>query len=158
MEGTPAPETREKLSHWVQEGLKLFPYLATLLQGEEGGRARELERELDKVRRELSEARKEADDLRKEYERLRADRDEVGQALGRLVDSVQPISHMAQRLGFRRSPFDREHRPPAEVKAPAEVKPPGEGKPPSPTKTPADAKPPAPAATPPPSRADRTSG
>ena len=112
MEGIPAPETRDKLSHWVQDGLRLFPHLAALLQTEEGGRAHELERECEKLRRDLADTRKELDELRKEHERLRSDRDEVGQAPGRLMDSVQPINQLAHRLGLRRSPFEREPREP----------------------------------------------
>jgi septal ring factor EnvC (AmiA/AmiB activator) len=146
MEGMPAPENREKLSHWVQEGLRFFPHLASLLHGEEGARAHELEREMEKLRRELADARRELDDLRKEHERLRADRDEVGHALSRLMDSIQPINQLAHRLGFRRSPFEREHRPPADPKASGDPKPSGDAKAPAEAKTPGAAPTPAPKA------------
>jgi len=119
MEGIQASEMREKLIHWIQEGLRLFPHLAGLLQNDDGARAQELEREVDKLRRELTDNRKELDDLRKEQDRLRADRDEVGQALARLMDSVQPISQIAQRFGPRRSPFEREQRAGADPRAPS---------------------------------------
>jgi predicted nucleic acid-binding Zn-ribbon protein len=112
MEGMAASDPRERVVQWVHEGVKLFPQLSALLQADSGSaRTAELERECERLRKELAEARKELDDLRKDHERLRADRDEVAQALARLMDSVQPINQIAQKLGVRRSPFDRDPRP-----------------------------------------------
>jgi len=104
-----APETREKVAHWVQDGLTLFPHLPALLQADEGGSARlaDLERECDRLRKEAGDLRRELDDLRREHDRLRAERDEVTQAFAKLMDSVQPMNQIAQKLGVKRSPFDR---------------------------------------------------
>jgi predicted nucleic acid-binding Zn-ribbon protein len=114
MEGMATPDSRERVVQWVHEGVKLFPHLSALLQSESGAaRSAELERECERLRKELAETRKELDDLRKDHERLRADRDEVAQALVRLMDSVQPINQIAQKLGVRRSPFERDPRSPS---------------------------------------------
>ena len=79
----------------------------------------ELERESEKLRKEVADLRRELEELRKEHERLRTDRDEIAVVLNRLMDSVQPISQIAQKLGVRRSPFERD------PKAPAPAAPPG---------------------------------
>lgn len=114
MDGMPASDTREKLAQWVQEGLRLLPHLLPLLHGDTAAaRVVDLERESDKLRKEVSDVRRELDDLRKEHDRLRADRDEVGLVLSRLMDSVQPINQIAQKLGVRRSPFERDPKAPA---------------------------------------------
>jgi hypothetical protein len=120
MEST-APETREKIAHWLQEGLTLFPYLPALVQGDGAAAARstDLERECERLRHEAGELRRELDELRREHDRLRAERDEVTQAFAKLVDTVQPINQIAQKLGVRRSPFDRDPRPPAPGAPPA---------------------------------------
>jgi len=110
MEPVPS-ETREKVAHWIQEGLTLFPHLPYLVRGDgAAARAAELERDCEALRREVSELRRELDDVRRDHERLRAERDEVAQALSRLMDSVQPMSQIAQKLGVRRSPFERDPR------------------------------------------------
>ncbi len=115
-----AGETREKLAQWVQEGLRLLPHLLPLLHGDTAAaKVVDLERESDKLRRETSDLRHELDELKKDHDRLRADRDEVALVLNRLIDSVQPISQIAQKLGGRRSPFDRD--PKAPVPAPPTV-------------------------------------
>lgn len=114
MEPAAAAEIRERVARWVQEGLKLLPHLPTLLHGDE--RTADLERECEKLRREL-------EDLRKEQERLRADRDEVTHAFGRLMESVQPISQLVQKLGVRRSPFERDPRAAAAAPAPGPAAP-----------------------------------
>jgi chromosome segregation ATPase len=77
----------------------------------------ELERESEKLRKEVADLRRELDELRREHDRLRTDRDEVAVVLNRLMDSVQPINQIAQKLGVRRSPFERD--PKASAAAPA---------------------------------------
>jgi TolA-binding protein len=69
--------------------------------------------EADRLRKQVAELRKELEDLRREHERLRADRDEIGQALSRVMDSVQPINQIAQKFGVRRSPFEGGPKPAA---------------------------------------------
>lgn len=110
MEGTPASDVREKVSHWVQEGMRLLPHLPVLLHHDEAAEA-------DRLRKQMVDLRKELEDLRREHERLRADRDEIGQALTRLMDSVQPINQIAQKLGVRPSPFQGGPKPPTPASA-----------------------------------------
>jgi hypothetical protein len=114
------PETRDKVTHWVQDGLKLFPHLPALLHGDEasGARAADLERECDRLRKESGDLRRELDEIRREHDRLRAERDEVTQAFTKLMDTVQPMNQIAQKLGVRKSPFDRSG-PSAPAAAPA---------------------------------------
>jgi predicted nuclease with TOPRIM domain len=112
MEGTPGTEARDRVTHWVQEGMKLLPHLPALLHHDEAAEA-------DRLRKEVADLRKELDELRKDHERLRADREEAAQALTRLMDSVAPINQIAQKLGLRRSPFEREPKGPTPAPAPA---------------------------------------
>src|SRR5262245_28819680 len=113
MEGlAPGSDVRERTAHWVQEGIRLLPHLPALIHHEDATEA-------DRLRKQVAELRKELDDLRREHERLRADRDEIGQALGRVMDSVQPINQIAQKLGVRRSPFEGGPKPPAPAAPPA---------------------------------------
>ncbi|MGH7309323.1 MAG: hypothetical protein ACREK6_11570 [Candidatus Rokuibacteriota bacterium] len=120
MDGMPTGETREKVAHWVQEGLRLLPHLPPLLHGDTAAaRVVELERESEKLRKELADLRRELDELRREHDRLRTDRDEVAVVLNRLMDSVQPINQIAQKLGVRRSPFERDPKAPAAAPAAA---------------------------------------
>ncbi|HEV8640575.1 MAG TPA: hypothetical protein VGV13_05705 [Methylomirabilota bacterium] len=133
MEPTVAADIRERLARWVQEGLKLLPHLPAFLHGDDP-RTAELERECEKLRREL-------EDLRKEHERMRADREEVTQAFGRLMESVQPINQLVQKLGVRRSPFERDPRaapasPTPSTTAPSATTPPGPAPAPGPTPKP----------------------
>lgn len=107
-----ASETRERLAQWVQDALRLLPHLLPLLHGETAAKVVDLEKESDKLRKENADLRRELDDLRKEHDRLRADRDEVALVLNRLMDSVQPVSQIAQKLGARRSPFERDPKAP----------------------------------------------
>jgi hypothetical protein len=109
-----AGETRERLAQWVQDALRLLPHLLPLLHGETAAaKVVDLEKESDKLRKETADLRRELEDLRKEHDRLRADRDEVALVLNRLMDSVQPVSQIAQKLGARRSPFERDPKAPA---------------------------------------------
>src|SRR5262245_21106161 len=112
MEGfTPGTDVRERTAHWVQEGIRLLPHLPALIHNEDATEA-------DRLRKQVAELRKELDELRREHERLRADRDEIGQALTRVMDSVQPINQIAQKLGVRRSPFEGGPKAPAPAPAP----------------------------------------
>jgi hypothetical protein len=107
MEGlAPGTDVRDRTAHWVQEGIRLLPHLPALIHHEDATEA-------DRLRKQVAELRKELEDLRKEHERLRADRDEIGQALTRVMDSVQPINQIAQKLGVRRSPFEGGPKPAA---------------------------------------------
>lgn len=108
-----AGEARERLAQWVQDALRLLPHLLPLLHGETAAKVVDLEKESERLRKESADLRRELDDLRKEHDRLRADRDEVALVLNRLMDSVQPVSQIAQKLGARRSPFERDPKAPA---------------------------------------------
>lgn|SRR2546425_8692995 len=110
MEPMGSTEARERLTRWVLEGEKLFPHLAALLTSGEGPRLGELERECEKLRKETAEVRRNLEDLRRDHDRLKSERDEVTQAFAKLLDSVQPINQLAQKMGLRRSPFERDPR------------------------------------------------
>jgi hypothetical protein len=112
MDGAPGIDIRDRMSHWVQEGIRILPHLPALLHHEDATEA-------DRLRKQVAELRKELEDLRKEHERLRADRDEIGQALTRVMDSVQPINQIAQKLGVRRSPFEGGPKAPTPAAPPA---------------------------------------
>lgn len=137
MEPMGPAEARERVTRWVLEGEKLFPHLPALLTGGEATKVNDLERECEKLRKETAELRRNFDDLRREYERLKSERDEVTQAFAKLIESVQPINLIAQKLGVRRSPFERESKPagapPASPGGPAAPPPPT---PPPPTPAP----------------------
>src|SRR5262245_25620507 len=108
-----AGEARERLAQWVQDALRLLPHLLPLLHGETAAKVGDLEKESDKLRKETAGLRRVLEALRKEHDRLRADRDEAALVLNRLMDSVQPVSQIAQKLGARRSPFERDPKAPA---------------------------------------------
>jgi len=126
MEGlAPGSDVRERTAHWVQEGIRLLPHLPALIHHEDATEA-------DRLRKQVSELRKELDELRREHERLRADRDEIGQALTRVMDSVQPINQIAQKLGVRRSPFEGGPKAPAPATTPPPTSTPAPGSTPRP--------------------------
>ena len=133
MEDLTATEARERLARWFQEGEKLLPHLSVLLSSQEGNNAKvaELARECERIRKEADDLRAQLENQSKEYDRLRVERDEIAQAFGKLVDSVQPINQIAQRLGVRKSPFERTPAPPGATApqtpppAPTPVKPTG---------------------------------
>jgi len=126
MEGlAPGSDVRERTAHWVQEGIRLLPHLPALIHHEDATEA-------DRLRKQVVELRKELDELRREHERLRADRDEIGQALTRVMDSVQPINQIAQKLGVRRSPFEGGPKAPAPATTPPSTSTPAPGSTPRP--------------------------
>ena len=91
--------------------------------------------ELGELRKQLGEAKekdtnnplaKEIDDLKKENERLRTEKDEVGQAFSKLLDTMQTTNQIAQKLGVTKSPFARprgEGKEGAPAAAPAPAQP-----------------------------------
>ena len=100
-EGT-AADKREHVTRWVEEGAQLFGLLPELLNSDEQLRARTeaAERECEKLRKETAE-------LRKETQQLRSERDEVAQAFSKLMETAQPMNQIAQKLGLKKSPFER---------------------------------------------------
>lgn len=108
MEPMGPEEARERLTRWVLEGEKLFPHLPGLLMSGEGAKHSDLERDYEKLRKDSADLRRNLDELRREHERLKSERDEIAQALAKLMESVQPFNQIAQKLGVKRSPFERD--------------------------------------------------
>lgn len=99
----------------------MFGVLPELLEGDKTlpARTEAAEREVEKLRKdtemlrkETENLRKDIDGLRKENEKLRAEKDEVAQAFSKVMDSVQPMNQIAQKLGMKKSPFEREPKQP----------------------------------------------
>jgi chromosome segregation ATPase len=142
MEGT---QVRDRFVRWIEETRELFALLPDLLDHdqkltEKTGHAEKetelLRRELTELRKELGDAKTSAVDLRKEHgdmqkeleearrqnEQLRAEKDEAGQALAKVLETVQATNQIAQKLGVTKSPFARRETPtpPAPQPAPHE--------------------------------------
>ena len=133
MEGT---QVRDRVMRWIEESRELFALLPELLSHDQRltEKTDQAEKETERLRRELTELRKElgdarihADDLRKghaealreldearrENEVLRAEKDEAGQALAKVLETVQATNQVAQKLGVTKSPFARRDGPAA---------------------------------------------
>jgi uncharacterized coiled-coil DUF342 family protein len=101
-EGTPRQQNRERIGRWLEEGAQLFPMLPALLDGDDQARTR-----LDTAERETERLRKEVEELRRENGELRTERDEIARTFSKLMETAQPMNQIAQRLGLKRSPFER---------------------------------------------------
>jgi septal ring factor EnvC (AmiA/AmiB activator) len=125
---------RERITRWIEESKELFAMLPGLLQVDQKLKSDQalqeterLRRELLELRKELAEAKtqgvgmrkehgdlqKELDELRKQNEQLRAEKDEAGQALAKVLETVQATNQIAQKLGVTKSPFARRAEAPA---------------------------------------------
>ena len=134
-------QIRERFTRWIEDTKELFALLPELLDHDQQLTAKSdhaeqeterLRRELTELRKELAEAktsggdlRREHDDvqkeleaLRRENEQLRTDKDDAGQALAKVLETVQATNQIAQRLGVTRSPFARRDAP-AALRSPA---------------------------------------
>jgi chromosome segregation ATPase len=123
-------QIRERFTRWIEDTKELFALLPELLDHDQQLTAKSdhaeqeterLRRELTELRKELAEAKtsggdlrrehddvqKELDALRRENEQLRTDKDDAGQALAKVLETVQATNQIAQRLGVTRSPFAR---------------------------------------------------
>jgi chromosome segregation ATPase len=126
----PDPHARERIARWIEEGNALLAALPDLLDlGHKlSVKSDHAEKEVERLRRELAELRKELveaktqgvdirkesgdlhreiDDLRKQIEQLRAEKEEAGQALAKVLETVQATNQIAQKLGVTKSPFAR---------------------------------------------------
>ncbi|HET7342410.1 MAG TPA: hypothetical protein VFL90_13195 [Methylomirabilota bacterium] len=133
-------QLRERITRWIEESRELLALLPELLEAEQKLNARtdHAEKESERLRKELTELRKdlgdaktqgsdmrkehvdlqkEVEDLRKQNEQLRAEKDEAGQALAKVLETVQATNQIAQKLGVTKSPFAR--RAEAQAQAPA---------------------------------------
>ena len=131
-------QLRERITRWIEESRELFTLLPELVEFEQKLHAKSdhAEKETEKLRKELAELRKELadaktkgvdfrkesgdlhkelDDLRKQNEQLKAEKEEAGQALAKVLETVQATNQIAQKLGVTKSPFARR----AEAQAPA---------------------------------------
>ena len=115
----------ERITRWIEEGRELFALLPELL-----GAAKEAEllrRELMELRKELAESKTQSGDMQKEHgdlhkqvealrqenEQLVAEKVEAGQALAKMLETVQATNQIAQKLGVTKSPFARREAPAA---------------------------------------------
>jgi chromosome segregation ATPase len=135
-------QIRERFTRWIEDTKELFALLPELLDHDQQLTAKSdhaeqeterLRRELTELRKELAEAktsggdlRREHDDvqkeleaLRRENEQLRTDKDDAGQALAKVLETVQATNQIAQRLGVTRSPFARRDAPAPTAPQPA---------------------------------------
>jgi septal ring factor EnvC (AmiA/AmiB activator) len=125
---------RERFARWIEETKELLAVLPALLDHDQQLAARNdhaereterLRRELTELRKELAEAKTQAVDSRREHgdlqkeleqarrenEQLRSEKDEAGQALAKVLETVQATNQIAQKLGVTRSPFARREAP-----------------------------------------------
>jgi septal ring factor EnvC (AmiA/AmiB activator) len=131
-------QLRERVIRWIEESKELFALLPELLEIEQklSAKSDHAEKETERLRKELTELRKELGDaktqgvdmrkehgdllkeveeLRKQNEQLRSEKDEAGQALAKVLETVQATNQIAQKLGVTKSPFARR----VEAQAPA---------------------------------------
>ena len=118
-------QARERVARWIEESRDLFALLPELLGAEK--EAELLRRELMELRKELAESKSHSGDMRKEYgdlhkqvealrqqnEQLIAEKTEAGQALAKVLETVQATNQIAQKLGVTKSPFARRDAPAA---------------------------------------------
>jgi septal ring factor EnvC (AmiA/AmiB activator) len=135
-------QLRERITRWIEDSKELFTLLPELLETDQklNAKTEHAEKEADKLRKELAELRKELaeaktqgvdfrkasgdlhkelDELRKQNEQLRAEKDEAGQALAKVLETVQATNQIAQKLGVTKSPFARRAEAQAQAPAPA---------------------------------------
>jgi len=121
---------RERITRWIEESKELFAMLPELLEIEHklSAKTEHAEKETERLRKELGELRKELaetktqdvevkkesgdlhkqiDELRKQNEQLKAEKEEAGQALAKVLETVQATNQIAQKLGVTKSPFAR---------------------------------------------------
>jgi predicted nucleic acid-binding Zn-ribbon protein len=118
-------QVRERVTRWIEEGRNLFALLPELLGAEK--EAELLRRELMELRKELAESKSHSGDMQKEHgdlhkqlealrqdnEQLLAEKAEAGQALAKMLETVQATNQIAQKLGVTKSPFARREAPAA---------------------------------------------
>ena len=118
-------QVRDRVTRWIEDGRELFALLPELLGAEK--EAELLRRELMELRKELAETKSHSGDMQKEYgdlhkqveelrqqnEQLLAEKAEAGQAIAKVLETVQATNQIAQKLGVTKSPFARREAPAA---------------------------------------------
>jgi septal ring factor EnvC (AmiA/AmiB activator) len=118
-------QVRERVTRWIEEGRDLFALLPELLGAEK--EAELLRRELMELRKELAESKSQSGDMQKEHgdlhkqlealrqenKQLLSEKAEAGQALAKMLETVQATNQIAQKLGVTKSPFARREAPAA---------------------------------------------
>ena len=135
-------QVRERITRWIEESKELFTVLPALLEIEQrlSAKSDHAEKETERLRKELTELRKELadaktqgvdmrkehgdlvkelEDLRKQNEQLRGEKEEAGQALAKVLETVQATNQIAQKLGVTKSPFARRAEAPTAAPQPA---------------------------------------
>jgi chromosome segregation ATPase len=139
MEGT---QVRDRFMRWIEETRELFALLPELLDHDQKltEKTDNAEKETERLRKELTELRKELGDAktnagtmskehgdllkeleetRRQNEQLRSEKDEAGQALAKVLETVQATNQIAQKLGVTKSPFARRETPAPAAPQPA---------------------------------------
>jgi len=124
-------QIRDRVARWIEEGKDLLALLPELLGAEK--ETERLRRELMELRKELAESKSHSGDMQKEHgdlhkqiealqqqnEQLLAEKAEAGQAIAKVLETVQATNQIAQKLGVTKSPFARREAPaPAAAPAP----------------------------------------
>ena len=124
-------QIRDRVVRWIEEGKDLLALLPELLGAEK--ETERLRRELMELRKELAESKSHSGDMQKEHgdlhkqiealqqqnEQLLAEKAEAGQAIAKVLETVQATNQIAQKLGVTKSPFARREAPaPAAAPAP----------------------------------------
>ena len=134
-------QLRERVTRWIEESKELFSLLPALLETEQklSAKTEHAEKESERLRKELAELRKDLaeaktrdvdikkesgdlhkviDELKKQVEQLKGEKEEAGQALAKVLETVQATNQIAQKLGVTKSPFARRAEAPAPAAAP----------------------------------------
>ena len=115
-------QVRDRVARWIEEGKDLLALLPELLGAEK--ETERLRRELMELRKELAESKSHSGDMQKEHgdlhkqiealqqqnEQLLAEKAEAGQAIAKMLETVQATNQIAQKLGVTKSPFARRER------------------------------------------------
>lgn len=108
-------EQRQRMTRWLEESRQMLNFLPELLDanGQLTLRAVAAEQECERLRKEIEEfekLRKDVEELKRDNQLLRGERDEIAQSFAKLMETVQPMNQIAQKLGLKKSPFEREPR------------------------------------------------
>jgi uncharacterized coiled-coil DUF342 family protein len=108
MESVETVETRQRVAKWLEEGQQIVNLLPALHEerGRLRARAEAAEREAERLRQELA-------GVRGENQAYRVERDEIGEALTKLMNEMlASVNEVVQRFRApqRKSPFERDAR------------------------------------------------
>ena len=108
-------QLRDRVTRWIEESKALLALLPALIAMEQTLTAKsgQAEKENERLRKETGDLQRELEELRQENAQLRAEKEEAGQALAKVLETVQATNQIAQKLGVTKSPFARRNEAPA---------------------------------------------